>query len=233
VKNFSIFKNIVLVYIFSLTFHSVYSAATFSKELVLDAEYGIEIFDRFNSYLDEDSVRKDLKGMLCNGWVIDRYNDESILHRGYYVEGKLKVYKNYYPNGHIERSFKLKGAKGAYMQKYFADGSVKSNVIYNNGLVVSEKDYTDEGKLVYLEKYNARTNYLLAKVSYYDNGNIEFDTKLIDKKRNQYSHKQYYENGSLQEEGVLVYKPYINDFEKKGEWKMYNEKGKMSTVAYF
>jgi len=226
-------KRLVLAVILFTTFQLTSKATTYKKELVLDAEYGIEIFDRFNSYLDEDSVRKDSKGMFCNGWVVDRYDDESILHRGYYIEGKLKVYKNYYPNGQLERTFKMKGLKGAHMQKFFANGNVRSTVVYNNRMVISEEDFTEEGKLAYFEKSNAKKNYLLAKISYYDNGSIEFDTKLINKKRNQYSHKQYYENGLLQEEGVLVYKPYLNDFKKEGEWKVYDEKGKMSTVAYF
>jgi antitoxin component YwqK of YwqJK toxin-antitoxin module len=232
-KKFNSLTKIILIYIFVLTLSNVSQAHTFNKESVIDAEYGIEIFDRFNSYLDGDSVRKDSKGVLCLGWVVDRYDDNTILHRGYYVDGKLKVYKNYYPNGQLERAFKLKGAFGACMAKYFADGKLKSNVVYNNGLVVSEKDFTETGKLTYLEKSNSRKNYLLAKVSYYENGNIEFDTKLVNKKHNEYFHKQYYENGLLQEEGILVFKSSLNDFEKKGVWKVYNEKGEESTVAYF
>ena len=56
-------------------------------------------------YLHSDStVLK--KVYAVNGWKEDHYSTGELLHKGYYIEGQLKVYKNFYPNGNIERNFK-------------------------------------------------------------------------------------------------------------------------------
>ena len=78
---------------------------------IVDETYGIQLYEPLNMVLEGDSVRME-NGYAVNNWKEDFYNDGTLLHRGYYIDGQLKVYKNYYPNGQIEREFKKKKRVG-------------------------------------------------------------------------------------------------------------------------
>ena len=72
---------------------------------IIDPVYGITLYEPLNLYLHSDSTRIE-EGYAVNGWKEDHYSTGELLHKGYYIEGQLKVYKNFYPNGNVERNFK-------------------------------------------------------------------------------------------------------------------------------
>ena len=62
-------------------------------EDIIDDVYGITIYEPLNMGLSPDSVRME-KGYAVNNWKEDFYTNGQMLHRGYYIDGQLKVYKN-------------------------------------------------------------------------------------------------------------------------------------------
>ena len=91
------------------------------------------LYEPLNMVLAGDSVRME-NGYAVNNWKEDFYDDGTLLHRGYYIDGQLKVYKNYYPNGQIEREFKNIDGFRSLQKKFYADGILKSEVKYMGGI---------------------------------------------------------------------------------------------------
>jgi antitoxin component YwqK of YwqJK toxin-antitoxin module len=91
------------------------------------------VYKTFSAELGGDKIRFDIDGNPCQGWIKDYYDSGQLLHRGYYVDGKLKIFKNYYANGNVERVFKLKGYRKSNMQLFYADGRPKSIIKFYKG----------------------------------------------------------------------------------------------------
>src|SRR4051812_15041222 len=68
---------------------------------VIDPDYGITMYEKLNFYTGGDSVRNDKKGYACQGWLEDVYETGTDIHKGFYEDGHLKVYKNFFPNGNV------------------------------------------------------------------------------------------------------------------------------------
>jgi len=64
--------------------------------MVYDSVYGIQFYDKYNPTLEGDSIRKYSDGHLCNSLIEDHYPNKQILHKGFYTNGKLTQYTNYY-----------------------------------------------------------------------------------------------------------------------------------------
>src|ERR1035437_5530701 len=108
---------------------------------VYDSAYGINIYDKLNMNIGGDSVRNDAKGYALQGWMEDYYPNKQLLHKGYYIDGQLKAYKNYFPSGQLEREFKMTDLSKSSMTVYFKDGKMRSNISYAGGNPVKEEDY--------------------------------------------------------------------------------------------
>ena len=95
---------------------------TYIPDAVIDEKYGITMFEPLNMMLGSDTVRNDRNGYAANGYQEDYYSTGQLLHKGFYVDGQLKVYKNYFPNGEVERNFRMVDLKKSKMtnrtQKY-------------------------------------------------------------------------------------------------------------------
>jgi antitoxin component YwqK of YwqJK toxin-antitoxin module len=87
---------------------------------IIDGIYGIQLYEPLNMTLEGDSVRME-NGYAVSNWKEDFYEDGSLLHRGFYIDGQLKVYKNFYPNGQIEREFKNIDGYRSLQKKFYAD----------------------------------------------------------------------------------------------------------------
>jgi len=140
---------------------------------VVDEFFGIRMYEPLNVALGGDSVRMDKNGYAADGWREDYYEDGTLLHRGYYIEGQLKVYKNYYPNGQLEREFKSVDGFRSQVSLYYNDGTLKSNVKYVEGAALVWADYFPNGKMEYYEEYHKSFTYHIAKKSFYDNGQAD------------------------------------------------------------
>jgi len=193
---------------------------------VIDPSYGINRYDKLNYTLGGDSVRKDKKGYACQGWIEDSYVSGHPLHKGYYVDGKLKIFKNFYDNGQVERSYKINDLKRSTMQIFYPDGKLKSNIEYLGTNAQKEEDFYPNGQTEFIEEYHKSMVYLIQRKSFFENGKPASMLELTDQRKKIYNQKEYYENGSIKEEGQLIFNDKVGDYQKNGKWKTYDEMGK-------
>lgn len=219
--------------LFTFLFLQKHSAAFTYNSTIIDEEYGIDFFDKYNSVLDGDSLRVNEFGQASQGWVKDYYDNQSLLHKGYYINGKLRVYKNYYPDGKLEREFKYTGTYKCSLKKYFPNGELKTSVTYINGEVSKWEDFFPNGNVAYREIYNATKGYIISRLSFNDKGLPELIMTLKNKKEMTYRYSTYFESGIKEEEGEMIYNSSVNDYVKNGVWKLYNEKGEVVTTENF
>lgn len=193
-------------------------------ESIVDEVYGIQLYEPLNLALKGDSVRMK-KGYAVNGWIEDFYTNGKMLHRGYYIEGQLKIYKNFYPNGALEREFANIDNFRSKATMYYPDGTIKSQVKYMEGFPILWIDYHPNGKMEYYEEYNKKLTYHVAKRSYYSNEQPSALMELNNKKKLTYTVKEFYENGGVKEKGSLIYNKKSFDYERTGTWVYYNTDG--------
>lgn len=193
---------------------------------VIDPEYGITMYDKLNFEIGGDSVRNDKKGYACQGWVQDVYESGAILHKGYYEDGHVKAYKNFYENGNVERSFKIIDFKRCQMLLFYPDGAKKSEVTYYEGGPQLWTDYYQNGQISYIEESTKSLEYLIQRKSYKEDGRPEDLMELIDPKKKVYSKKEYYDNGKIKAEGTMRFSRAMVDYQKDGTWQVYDENGK-------
>jgi antitoxin component YwqK of YwqJK toxin-antitoxin module len=191
---------------------------------IIDSTYGITMYEKLNVVLGGDSTRN-CNGYGCNGWVEDYYTTGQLLHKGYYQQGQLKTYKNFYPNGQLERSFKAIDDYRSSLKVYYENGQPKSDVVYDDQNVIMWTDYYSNGQIEFVENYNRSGEVYISKKSFYENGKPETLLELVSSKKMLYSSKEYHSNGNVREEGSVVYNPDMLDYQKIGTWKIYKEDG--------
>lgn len=194
---------------------------------VVDSVYGIRMYDALNSYIGGDSIRNNAKGYACQGWVQDQYLSGKLLHKGYYEDGQLRIYKNFFESGGVERSFKMVDLNKGVLHIYYSDGTKKSVLTYVSGSILSATDYYRNGQMSYTVKNEKTLEYLILRKSFSEEGKPQEIFELVNVKKNIYIQKEYYENGQLKSEGKLKFNPYKVDYIKNGVWKFYNEAGEL------
>lgn len=194
---------------------------------VLDPDYGIKMYEKLNFQIGGDSVRNDKRGYACQGWIQDLYESGAVLHKGYYEDGHLKIYKNFYENGTIERTFKVIDFKRCNEQIFYPDGKIKADITYYEGAAQIETDYYPNGQIEYTEENSKNMDYLIQRKSYAEDGKPQELFEMTDPKKKIYSKKEYYENGNIKSEGTIKYNPAAIDYQKDGTWKNYDESGKL------
>ena len=195
---------------------------------VVDPDYGITMYEKLNFQTGGDSVRNDRKGYACQGWVEDYYEGGQLLHKGYYEDGHLRIYKNFYPNGNVERSFKITDMKRCNMQVFYDDNKPKSDINYYQSSPQVWTDYYHNGQIEYTEENTKSMEYLIFRKSYREDGKPQELFELTNPKKKVYSKKEYYENGNIKAEGDMIYNPSVSDYQKDGTWTVYDEKGNPS-----
>ena len=193
-------------------------------EHIIDERYGINIYDKLVLRLGGDSIRH-CKGYACSGWIQDRYDSGELLHKGYYVEGHLRIFKNFFPNGKVERDYKVIDDRKSNMHIYYSSGQLKSQQKYVDAEAIIWDDYYSNGNLEYHEEYHKSFNYYISQASYFENGKPHQTLTLVHKKKLLFEKKEYFENGNIKEAGELVYSEDALDYLKKGKWTIYNEDG--------
>lgn len=199
---------------------------------VVDPEYGIIMYEKLNFDIGGDSVRNDKKGYACQGWVEDIYESGKLLHKGYYEDGHVKAYKNYYENGNLERSFKIIDFKRCAMQLFYPDGKKKSEITYYEGGPQMWTDYYNNGQIEYTEESTKSLEYLIFRKSYAEDGKPQELFEMIDQKKKIYTKKEYYENGNIKAEGTMKFSKVMLDYQKDGDWKVYDESGKTTAEKW-
>jgi len=217
----------------AVSFAQVRHGDTLEFSQVNDSAYGINIYEPLNRVLDGDSIRNDAKGYALQGWMEDYYLNKQVLHKGYYIDGQLKTYKNYFPNGQLEREFKMTDLNKSSIFIYYQDGKLKVNAVYSGSAVIKEEDYYSSGQLEFIEEYDRKGEYYLQRKFYNPNGKPTSILEITDQKKKFYSSKEYYDNGNIKEEGQIVYNESIGDYQKNGKWKFYDESGKLKEEKPF
>lgn len=199
----------------------------YDPEKVVDPTYGITMYNELIFTLGGDSVRYDKKGYNVQGWIEDYYTSGKVIHKGYYIDGQLKAFKNYYENGQIERSYRSTDFRHSEMLLYFSDGKIKSEVIYLGSKQQKETDYYPNGNIEFTEELDKDGELLLKRNTFYESGVPESSCEITDKRKKLFTRKDFYESGKLKEEGPLKYHPDLHDYLREGEWKFYKESGEL------
>lgn len=220
-----IFKYLLII---SLTTFSqiIKSQESYAPEDVVDEKFGIIKYEPLNIMLGKDSIRNDARGYAANGYIEDYYKSGQLLHKGFYVDGQLKVYKNYFPNGKVERNFRLTDIKKSKMTIYYSDGKIKSEIEYIENQAVKWQDFYPNGNPEFVEEYDKNIQYYVFKANYFENGTPENTLTLTDKKKLILKQIYYHVNGQLKEEGEMKYNKSIFDYERIGTWTLFDETGK-------
>lgn len=204
----------------------------FDPENVIDSIYGIEIYKPLNFRLGGDSVRK-CGDYACRGWKEDKYKNDQVMHKGYYVDGQLKIYKNFYPDGEKEREFKIVSQLKSKLTKYYPNGQVKSKVTYLGESPVEWTDYYKNGQVKYHEQYDDGRNYHIERASYQKDGTPKEKFEMVDEDKKLFVEKEFDEEGELKKKGELKYNEDMFELQKHGEWKFYDKNGDVEkTVVY-
>lgn len=205
----------------------------YTQAEVTDSVYGINKYERLNAVLGGDSIRYDVKGFSALGWYKDYYVNGKLLHKGFYNDGQLKIYKNYWDNDTLEREFRVSELNRYNMKIYYRNGQLKSEIDYVKSNPVKQVDYYPNGQIEFIEEYNKSMEYYLQNKTFYENGFPQTLLELIDNRKKIYLKREYFPNGKLKEEGELKFNISVQDYRKEGKWISYNEEGKPIEEDYF
>ncbi len=200
---------------------------TYLFEQVYDSATGIFIYEKLNKQMGGDSTRYTPKGYSAQNTWEDYYKSGKLLHRGYYIDGQLKSYKNYYENGQEERNFHMVDYFRYQMTLYYDNGQLRSDIVYYNGDPETTKEYYANGNPEFIEEMAKKNEYLILRQFYYENGKPQNTMELLDKKKKTYVVKEYYETGYMQTEGQMKYYEELDNYMKEGIWKVYDEAGRL------
>ncbi len=226
-------KYTTLLFLFSALYFTSFCQQDLEKQIVrdpvftadiVDDIYGITYYEPLNLALNGDSTRMK-QGYAVNGWIEDFYQSGQKIHRGFYIDGQLKIYKNYYPNGNVEREFTNIDNFRSKATLYYDNGNIKSQVKYIEGYPKLWIDYYKNGKMEYYEEYHRGLVYHIAKRSFYENGEPSSLFELTSKKKLTYSLEEYYKDGGIKLKGHLRYNKQNFDYQREGTWIYYNEDG--------
>lgn len=189
-----------------------------------DPSPDLNAYEAMNKALGGDSVRL-CGGHACLGWVEDKYPDGSIKHRGYYNEGMLTLYRNYHPNGVLEREFKSMDAVKSVERTYHLNGQLRSEAKYAEGVCVQYEDHYLDGKLRYAEERHRKEPYFIRMDLFDAEGRPVSLLELVDKKRVEFEQKEYHPGGLLKAQGRARYDPKRMDTQRVGVWTYYAKDG--------
>ncbi len=199
---------------------------------IIDPDYGIMLFEKYNPKTGGSEVRNN-GGYAAQGWIEDYYDNGKLLHKGYYVEGQLKVYKNFYPDGILEREFKSAGLSNGELTTFYKSGKIKSKSLCAETFILKYEEFYENGQLEYLEEYDKKGEYYIRTQNYFENGKPESILELKDPKKLVYTKIEYHENGNVKEQGAVYYSRSAGDYYKAEIWKEFDENGKLiKEVAY-
>ncbi len=192
---------------------------------IIDADYGIIKFNKLAPSMGGDSIRYTKDGYNAQGWQEDFYVSGKLLHKGFYTDGFIKIFKNYFENGQVERNLVNTDPKRSKLEVFYEDGKVKSNITYFDGNPQNQYDFYRSGAPEYVEENDKDMEFLYKRNSYLENGLPVSMFELVDKKTKRYLKKEFYENGRIKEEGSMILRKDLGDYQKEGVWTYFDDKG--------
>ncbi len=204
-----------------------------TQEEVVDAEYGIILYNKLVPCMGGDSIKYNKVGYNAQSWQEDYYASGKLLHRGFYIDGQIKVFKNYWENGNLERELIAIDNLRCKLATYYQNGQMRSEITYYESTEIKQKDFFENGSIEIDEEIDKKDGYIIKRMINYSNSKPKLTMELNDKKLKIYSYKEYYENGNIKEEGALNYRKDLNDYVKNGIWKYYDENGTITKSSHF
>lgn len=190
-------------------------------------------YERFNAFTMGDSVRLCNK-RPCNGIQKDFWENGVVKHKAYYQNGRItNGYENFFENEQLERKFIIINASSAELTVYYKDGTLRSKVEYRRKNAVKWTDYYPNGNLEFTEEYDISMDYYIKYNFYFMNGTPQSMLELVDKNERIYTAKSFYKNGQLKDEGFRQMNASAGDYVRIGEWKYYDEQGKLVSSHNF
>jgi antitoxin component YwqK of YwqJK toxin-antitoxin module len=202
------------------------------RDTIVDPDYGIRYFDKYSKISGDNQVRY-CKNYACQGWVEDYYTSDQLMHRGFYNEGILNIFKNYFPDGSLERELKNTSLNKSELTTYYPGKGIRTKSYFSDGNLLKYEEYFENGQLEYLEETHKSMTYYIQTLSYFNNGTPQSTLMLTDPKKLFFSKVEYFENGNPKEKGNLFYNRAHHDYYKTGKWLYYNESGKLTSEVIF
>lgn len=199
---------------------------------IYDSVKGIGVYDRLIEALQGDSLRKNTKGFYAEGWTEDRYQNGQLLHRGFYKNGKLSLFKNFYENGVCERSFVAADPLHCRMELFYDNGEMRRQINYYNGAVRQLSEFYPSGLHRSKQEFDKEGLYLVSKKTWYSDGSVESELKQVDAKSHKYSEKHYYPNGHLKDEALVLFSMETKEYTQSGPRHFYDASGKRLAQAH-
>jgi len=234
-------KKVLLFNLFVFSITAGFSQVDYEKQMphsikfdrtIIDSVYGIQHYEPLNVMLSGDSIRM-CGSYACQNQVKDFYVTGELLHAGFYTDGQLKSYKNYFPNGNIERDFRSIDLYRSQVKIYYENGQLKSQVKYNEGAVQEWTDYYENGQIEMTEEKTKACTYHNFVRFFYKDGKPMKSLEVLDKKKGTYSYKEFYAGGQTKVEGSKQYKEELGDYINTGVWKYYDQSGTVTKEERF
>jgi antitoxin component YwqK of YwqJK toxin-antitoxin module len=204
----------------------------YQQKDIVDSVDGISMYNKLLEAIGGDSITFNKAGYNLQGWNEDYYVSGKLLHRGYYIDGKAIVFKNFFENGQCERTVVNPDPLHCNIDIYYEDGKQRRQLNYYNGLPQKRYDFYANGLPKYAEENEKEMKFLTLRKNWYSNGQLQNVTELVDNKSKRYNFKSYYPNGQLKEEGALVLTA-DGHYAKDGVWTLYDSNGKTKKTEKF
>jgi len=200
---------------------------------IVDPVEGIKMYNRLVEAIGGDSINYNKAGYNLQGWNEDYYMSGKLLHRGYYIDGRAIVFKNFFENGQCERTVVNPDPLHCNIDVFFENGKQRKQTNYYNGLPHKLYEFFENGLPKYTEENEKEMKYLTLKKSWYDNGQIQDVLELTDAKNKKYTQKYFYENGQIKSEGPMVLSIDGKTYVKDGVWSLYDSNGKNKRIEKY
>jgi len=176
--------------------------------------------------LGGDSSALNANGSSTQGWQETFYKSSKILHRGFYVDGKLIRFKNYFENGNVALTFENSDPLRCLLNIYFEHGSLFKQINYYRSRPQKVYEYYENGQPKLSEESDKDLKYFILKKTWFDNGVLSSSLEISDLRHKKYTEKIYHVNGNIKEEGQIVLLPGTKEYVKNGNWFVYDYNGK-------
>ena len=200
---------------------------------IVDPVEGIKMYNRLVEAIGGDSINYNKAGYNLQGWNEDYYMSGKLLHRGYYIDGRAIVFKNFFENGQCERTVVNPDPLHCNIDVFFENGKQRKQTNYYNGLPHKLYEFFENGLPKYTEENEKEMKYLTLKKSWYDNGQMQDVLELTDAKNKKYTQKYFYENGQIKSEGPMVLSIDGKTYVKDGVWSLYDSNGKNKRIEKY
>lgn len=163
---------------------------------------------------------------LAQGWIEDYYSSGELKHRGFYKNGKLLLYKNYFISGICAQVLTSSDPLNHTIDTYFANGFLNEQKIYFNSQLKKCTEYFENGNVKSKTEFERENKLIIYKKVWYSNGLLKSEMKLTDKVSKTYTERNYHDNGLLKEEGSLLISLDNKSYKRNGVWNTYDRTGR-------